>query len=125
MEKIEVKGRWDEIATSINSNFEKAQTQIFKLEDRYSKYCGVFESEIELKDAFPTADIGYFAHVKSGENFVVYNYSESGWVNTGIAGGPIVQEINIAKIPNASKDNSGLLSVAQYVKIEETYIDWM
>lgn len=78
---------WGKASAAMNSNFEKIKLELMKL--RFASiltFCkGYFSTEVRFLAKFPTGKTGEYAFVGSPWPGTVYEWTDTKWVNTGIA----------------------------------------
>lgn len=78
---------WNDASASINNNFAKIDTELYKLGNATYKNKGYFKTIDGLRAAYPTASIGSKAYVGTSYPFAVFWWNGTAWINEGETGG--------------------------------------
>lgn len=92
--EIRQSGLWKDVANTLNYNFNEIFADILGLENKTEKSKGLFESESELKQAYPDPQSGYWALVfNNGDSptpFKIYVEDNGQWKNSGKTTSPSI-----------------------------------
>lgn len=125
LEVIKSQTTWNEAASSINSNSQKINSEIIKLQNATYKNRGYYSSLDELTSYVPSASNGAIAYVGDAYPFAIYSWSSesNSWVDTGNTGGG--EDVNLSNYYTKEEANSLLdeyhtvISAEEYEAIEE------
>lgn len=94
LNSINKKGRWEQIAQDLNENFESIGAAVEQVKNTTSRNKGYFVSLDSLNAQVTRPTVGDKAYVGSGSSYTVYQYTSSGWTNTGTASGNEVPNLD-------------------------------
>lgn len=109
MNIIPPSGKWNEISSVLNQNFDLIENEFLHLTDATVYNKGIHKSATALSSAYPTCMVGSYAFVGTAAPYAIYTYQKlGGWVNSMATGEP--QEVNINNVPLATASQNGLMS---------------
>lgn len=108
MNIIPPSGKWNEISSVLNQNFDLIENEFLHLTDATVYNKGIHKSATALSSAYPTCMVGSYAFVGTAAPYAIYTYQQLGWINSGATGEP--QEVNINNVPLATAEQDGLMS---------------
>ena len=118
MNIIPPSGKWNEISSILNQNFDLIENEFLHLTDATVYNKGIHKSATALSSAYPTCMVGSYAFVGTSAPYAIYTYQQlGGWVNSMATGEP--QEVNINNVPLATASQNGLMSKNHVTKITD------
>lgn len=89
MKEISSTGTWEEQRRKLNENFQNIAVSLQSLEGAAWKTRGYFKTSEELRQAYPTANVGDRAFITgNGYPYAIWLYDkERGWYDSGLTGG--------------------------------------
>lgn len=117
MNSIPNSGQWKNISTTLNENFSLIEAKMLRYDDMSTITKGYFLTEEDLKEAFPTSQVGNRAFVGSTAPYQIWLYSkENGWYDSGYTGSET--SFDWTNIPEATISSKGLMSANMVLSLQ-------
>lgn len=108
MNTIPQTGKWNEISSLLNANFNTIATQLLQFANVAVYNKGIHADVESLQQSYPTPMVGSFAYVGTTPPYKIYTYRATGWQDSGVNGEPM--ETDFSDITIATETASGLMS---------------
>ena len=121
MNTIPNTGKWNEISSVLNNNFNLIATKLLQLDSAAWKCLGIYPTLQDANNAHPVAENGTYVYVGSYNSYNLYVKRDGEWVLTesGLKLSEITQALDLTKISDASLDERGLMTIAQVQKLAD------
>lgn len=121
MNTIPNTGKWNEISSALNNNFNLIATKLLQLDSAAWKCLGIYPTLQDANNAHPAAENGTYVYVGSYNSYDLHVKRDGEWVLTesGLKLSEITQALDLTKIPDASLDERGLMTIAQVKKLAD------
>mgnify|MGYP001438191346 FL=1 len=70
-------GNWNDVSSRINDNFSKVNNSITRLDNIEQNRKGYFADDVELKAAYPSPNVGWYAYV--GSTGTIWSVNRGNW----------------------------------------------
>lgn len=85
LSEIKKYSNWGDTASTLNSNFQNVNVDLEKVKNSTINNKGYFSNPEKLNEAYPSESsrVGMIAYVGTASPYAIYQYTESGWTDTG------------------------------------------
>lgn len=85
LSEIKKDSNWGDTASTLNSNFQNVNVDLAKVKNSTINNKGYFSKPEKLNEAYPSESsrVGMLAYVGTASPYAIYQYTESGWTDTG------------------------------------------
>lgn len=85
LSEIKKDSNWGDTASTLNSNFQNVNVDLEKVKNSTINNKGYFSKPEKLNEAYPSESsrVGMIAYVGTASPYAIYQYTESGWTDTG------------------------------------------
>lgn len=85
LSEIKKDSNWGDTASTLNSNFQNVNVDLEKVKNSTINNKGYFSNPEKLNEAYPSESsrVGMIAYVGTASPYAIYQYTESGWTDTG------------------------------------------
>lgn len=119
MNTIPQTGKWNEISSTLNGNFDLIAKRLVQYEGAVFNYKGIFSTIDELKSKLPYSSDESFAYVGSAAPYSVFLMKNGEWVDSGKKSDEF-SSFDWTTIPQASETNNGLMSPSLVTEIKNS-----